>query len=97
MKTFLLKTCLILSIFFIGVLIGSFHNRGWQGPYSYGQAAAGQEELPVFSLFSKDEAEIDLHMKQERLQEEESVNVFSKVGESLADAVTFAAASLFNS
>ena len=80
------------------MLIGSLHSRSWQEPPSYEQVVADKkEEEPNFSLFSKDEAEIDLYIKKERLEKEEPVNIFSKVGQSLADTITFAAASLFNS
>ncbi|GLY10019.1 hypothetical protein [Pseudobacillus badius] len=92
MKIFLLKISLVLSLFFIGVLIGSFHSQNPQTTSFYGQT-----EEPPFSFFEQDEAEIDLQKKRERLQDEENVNLFSKAGQSLAEAVTFAAASLFNS
>ncbi|KAB7708716.1 hypothetical protein F9802_00760 [Bacillus aerolatus] len=97
MKIFLLKICLVVSIFFLGVLIGSFQSRDWpeSSPY-WRTASVKKEEAPAFSFFQQDAAEIDLRVKKEKLEEEESVNLFSKVGQSLAEAVTFAAASLFN-
>lgn len=65
MKTFLMKTCLVLAIFFMGVLIGSFHNnKNWQEPSSYKQMVANQKEEPAFSFFEKDEAEVDLYIKK---------------------------------
>ncbi|MFK2824424.1 hypothetical protein QYG89_01765 [Bacillus sp. B190/17] len=97
MKTFLLKICLVVSIFFMGVLIGSFHNRSWQEPSPYEKAALiKKEKAPAFSFFQKDEAEMDLRMRKKKIEDGESVNVFSKVGQSLAEAVSVAAASLFN-
>ncbi|OCA92498.1 hypothetical protein [Pseudobacillus wudalianchiensis] len=96
MKTFLLKTFFVISVFFIGMLIGSLHSRSWQESTPYTREISDKKEEADFSLFPKDEAEVDLHIKKERLEKEETVNVFSKAGQSLADAVTFAARSLFD-
>lgn len=98
MKTFLLKISLVVSIFFIGVLIGSLHNNRYHEPSPYERAiAVKKEEAPAFSFFQKSEAEIDLNRRKEKMEKENSVNIFSKAGQSLAEAVSFAAASLFNS
>ncbi|KKB43185.1 hypothetical protein [Bacillus thermotolerans] len=90
MKEFLLKVNVIVSIFFLGILIGIFQDKHEEEP-----PTEGKTDKAIFSLFQAEQTEVDLRVKKAEMTEQDGVNIFSEAGQTVADSVTFIVSSLF--
>ncbi|WP_203361693.1 hypothetical protein [Bacillus sp. REN10] len=94
MKAFLLKTYLVVSIFFLGMLIGIFQNTREETPV-HDREFVIQMDRPQ-TWVKKDVIEQDLATKQARVEKEGAINLFSVVGQSLAETVTVVTTTMFD-
>ncbi|WP_433743248.1 DUF3679 domain-containing protein [Falsibacillus pallidus] len=95
MKMFMLKCVLLVSILFIGVLMGmekaneGMHNlkgqdAGLESPLSLKKDSGGEVEA---SVLGKDVSSSDIEAKKKQLQEMKTFNFFSSIGKSLAESI----------
>ncbi|MBM7649979.1 hypothetical protein JOC78_002963 [Bacillus ectoiniformans] len=96
MKKLLINTYVFVSILFIGILIGHFHGDSTDENHMIvPEMAVEVEDLAAFQASGSD-ARADLESKQEQMSEQESFNVFSSAGRSIADTVTVVTAFFFH-
>ncbi|WP_100331629.1 hypothetical protein [Bacillus xiapuensis] len=99
MKRFLFQTYAVASVLFLGMLIGMFQHHWMDESPGYRTDSAilsEQRKPPSFTWLENGEAEKDLTEKRERMEKEQSPNIYSAGGQSLAEAVTEMTAALFN-
>ncbi|PAQ16531.1 hypothetical protein CD798_01195 [Bacillaceae bacterium SAOS 7] len=94
MKAFLLKIYLVTSVFFLGILIGIFQNNG-EKESGYEREVAIHVDRPQ-TWIERDVTQQDLAEKQARLEEEGAINLFSAVGQSIAETVTVVTTTIFD-